>query len=386
MGKPSAPTPVDPTTVANAQTASNEQTAQFNSQLNNYNTSSPYGTVNWSQDPTSHQWTQTTSLSPAEQAIFNQSTQAQSGALGIANQAIPQISQALSQGNPYAGLPGLNYGVQGGPIQTSVGSQDINQSVRNAQDAAYKTETQYLDPQFAQAREAEESKLAAQGLNPNSTAYQNDMQLFNNQQNQAYQGAMNAAVTAGNAEQNTLYGQQLQSGEFANTAQGQAFAQGLNNAQLNNATQQTAGQENAYAQQLPINEFDALMSSGQVALPQAGQYTPSQAGMTDVTGAYALNAQQQQQAYQDQMQNYGSSLGGLFNLGTAAITKYSDRRLKRDVRPVGRLANGVALYAYRYVWGGPEEVGVMADELARVRPDLVHVMPNGFLAVNYGGL
>lgn len=389
MGKPSAPTPVDPTTVSQAQTASNEQTAQFNSQLNNYNTSSPYGTVNWSQNPSTSQWTQSTQLSPAEQAIFNQSTQAQSGALGIANQAIPQISQALSQGNPYSGLPGLTYGVQGGQIQTSIPQTAMgDQAVKNAANAAYGTETQYLDPQWKQATEQEQSQLANQGLNPNSAAYQNAMQLFGNQENQAYQGALNAAVTAGNAEQNTLYGQQLQSGEFANTAQGQQFSQALNNAQLGNATQQTAGQENAYAQQLPINEFDALMSSGQVALPQAGQYTPSQAGMTDVLGAYGLSAQQQQAQYQAQMQNYGSTLGGLFNLGSAAMMA-SDRRLKRDVRRIGRHASGVGVYAYRYLWdrpGAPERVGVMAQELQAVRPDLVFTGPDGFLSVNYGGL
>lgn len=387
MGKPSAPAPVDPTTVANAQTASNEQTAQFNSTLNNYDTSSPYGSVNWTQSP-SGQYTQSTSLSPAEQSIFNQSTSAQSGALGIANQAIPQISTAMSAGNPYENLPGLQYGAQGGPIQSSVGSQDINQSVNNAANAAYNTETQYLNPQWSQATEQEQSQLANQGLNPNSAAYQNAMTIFGGQENQAYQGAANAAVTAGNAEQNTLYGQQLQSGQFANTAEGQQYSQNLNNAQLGNASQQTAGQENAYAQQLPINEFDALMSSGQVALPQAGQYTPSQAASTDVLGAYGLSAQQAQQQYQSQASNYSSTMGGLFNLGSAAIMA-SDRRLKRDIRQIGRHALGVAVYAYRYLWDrpdAPERVGVMAQELQPIRPDLVVTMPNGFLAVNYGGL
>lgn len=388
MGKPSAPQPVDPTTVANAQTASNEQTAQFNSQLNNYNTSSPYGQVNWTQNPSTRQWTQATTLSPAEQAIFDQSTQAQSGALGIANQAIPRISQALSAGNPYVGQPGLSYGVQGGPIVTSVGAQDINPSVQNAANAAYESETQYLDPQWAQAREQAQSNLANQGLNPNSAAYQNAMQQFGDQENQAYQGALNAAVTAGDAEQNTLYGQQLQSGEFANSAQGQAFNQALGDAQLNNATQQTAGQENAYAQQLPINEFDALMSSGQVALPQAGQYTASQAAPTDVLGAYSLAGQQAQNAYQTQMAGYDSTLGGLFNLGASAL-KYSDRRLKRGLRRIGRHALGVGVYAFRYLWDGPEapeRIGVMAQELQPIRPDLVVDLGGGVLAVNYGGL
>jgi hypothetical protein len=388
MGKPSAPAPVDPTTVANAQTASNEQTAQFNSQLNNYNASGPYGSVDWTQNPSTSQWTQTTQLSPAEQAIFDRSTEAQQGALGIADQAIPRIATALGAGDPYAELPSLTYGVQAGPIQTRAGSQDLGPSVQNAADAAYAAETRYLDPQWVQAGEQAQSTLANQGLNPNSAAYQNAMQQFGAQENQAYQGARNAAVAAGDAEQNTLFGQQLQSGEFANAAQAQAFGQALDNAQLGDATQQTAGQEAAYAQQLPINAFDALMSSGQVGLPQAGHYTPSQAGMANVLGAYELAGRQAQQAYQADMANYGASLGGLFNLGAAALAA-SDRRLKRDVRRIGRHALGVAIYAYRYLWDGPDaplRIGVMAQELAPIRPDLVVDLGGGVLAVNYGGL
>lgn len=316
------------------------------------------------------------------------STQAQGGALGLANQAIPEIATALSAGDPYAGLPALTYGVQAGPIQAGVGAEAGDPAVQAAANAAYGTQAQYLDPQWSQAAEQEQSTLANQGLNPDSAAYQNAMQIFGNQQNQAYQGALNAAVTAGDAEQNTLFGQQLQGGEFANTAQGQAFNQALENAQLGDATQQSAGQEAAYAQQLPINQFDALMSSGQVALPQAGQYTPSQAGMTNVLGAYQLAGQQAQQAYQDNMAAYGSTLGGLFNLGSAALMA-CDRRLKRDVRPRARRADGVALYTFRYLWDGadaPERTGVMADELAAVRPDLVITTPSGFLAVNFAGL
>jgi Chaperone of endosialidase len=269
-----------------------------------------------------------------------------------------------------------------------MGSPDVGPSVQNAADAAYAAETQYLGPQWAQAGEQAQSALANQGLNPNSAAYQNAMQQFGAQENQAYQGALNAAVAAGDAEQNTLFGQQLQSGEFANAAQAQAFGQALDNAQLGDATQQTAGQEAAYAQQLPINAFDALMSSGQVALPQAGHYTPSQAGTTNVLGAYELAGQQAQQAYQADMANYGASLGGLFNLGAAALTA-SDRRLKRDVRRIGRHALGVAIYAYRYLWDdacAPARIGVMAQELQPVRPDLVVDLGGGVLAVNYGGL
>jgi hypothetical protein len=224
----------------------------------------------------------------------------------------------------------------GGPIQAQVGAQNINPSVANAANAAYASETQYLNPQWAQNAEQEQSQLTAQGLNPNSAAYGNAMQIFGDQENQAYQGAMNAAVAAGDNEQNTLYGQQLASGQFANaaagqqfeqnqaaatfanTAQQQAFNQGLSNAGLYNAAAGQTFQNQAYAQELPINEFNSLMSSGQVQAPSS---TPAQTAVapTDVTGAYALQQQAEQADYNAQLQSYNSGLGGLFNLGSAAL-------------------------------------------------------------------
>jgi hypothetical protein len=41
----------------------------------------------------------------------------------------------------------------------------------------------------------------------------------------------------------------------------------------------------------------------------------------------------------------------------------SDRRFKRDVRRIGATAGGTPLYSFRYIFGGPEYVGVMADEV-----------------------
>jgi hypothetical protein len=320
MGKPSPPSAPNPNTVAQQQTDSNEATAQQQSWLNNYNTSSPYGSVDWTQNPTTGQWTQSTSLSPSEQQIFNNDTGAQESLSGAAPNLASTAANAATGANPYAGLPGLQYSANGGQIQTSIPQTATgDQAVTNAENAAYNTETQYLNPQWQQATEQEQSNLANQGLNQNSAAYQNAMQIFGNQENQAYQGAANAAVTAGDAEQNTLYGQQLQSGEFANQAQAQGYGQSLDNAQLNNSAQQLAGQENITGQQLPLSELSSLLGTSGVMMPQAGQYTPTTIQPTNVEGAYSLADQMEEQNYQQQMQNYDSTIGSLFNLGAAGM-------------------------------------------------------------------
>ncbi len=75
-------------------------------------------------------------------------------------------------------------------------------------------------------------------------------------------------------------------------------------------------------------------------------------------------------------------MSGLFGLGSAVAGIFSDRALKRDVREVGRLHNGLPVYAYSYAWGGPEHIGLMADDVERVAPHAVGER-DGFKTVNY---
>jgi hypothetical protein len=64
----------------------------------------------------------------------------------------------------------------------------------------------------------------------------------------------------------------------------------------------------------------------------------------------------------------------------------SDIRLKRDIAQVGGLDNGMNLYRYRYLWSDTKFVGVMAQEVAAVKPDAVLRGADGYLRVDYGRL
>jgi len=300
MGKsaPSPPPAPDPAAIAAAQESADAKTAQLQSVLNNGNSYGPFGSVVNKQAGPGGQWTQTTTLSPAEQAIFNAGTAAQAGALGLANTQLGRIGQTLgtgvtapamagsvSAGSPQFAIapagpitagfnPGL--GVQGqvaqapaeltlvsvapidvgagsnlpgaaplatsynagGPIQSALSAAPPLQTgvnpaalgdpaVQNAINAQYGQATSRLDPQWAQASEQQQAQLTAQGLNPNDAAWRNSMTLFNNAKNDAYNQALSSAIGAGDQEQNTLYGQALGAGQFANAAQGQQFGQQL---------------------------------------------------------------------------------------------------------------------------------------------------------------
>jgi hypothetical protein len=64
----------------------------------------------------------------------------------------------------------------------------------------------------------------------------------------------------------------------------------------------------------------------------------------------------------------------------------SDVRLKHKISKIGSFCEGIGLYRYRYRWSDTEYVGVMAQEVARIRPDAVTRGADGFLRVDYARL
>lgn len=81
--------------------------------------------------------------------------------------------------------------------------------------------------------------------------------------------------------------------------------------------------------------------------------------------------------------------GGLLNqvVGSAlqaAPVLFSDRRLKSNIVKIGKLGNGLGVYEYDIF--GRRERGVMADEVARVVPEALGPIINGYATVNYGEL
>lgn len=82
-----------------------------------------------------------------------------------------------------------------------------------------------------------------------------------------------------------------------------------------------------------------------------------------------------------------STGGGPSTLGSIASTVggiasiFSDRRLKEDVVKVGEMSDGLGLYRFRYLGGVKRFVGVMADEVARLRPWALGPAVAGFSTV-----
>lgn len=372
-------------------------------------------------------WTQNTTLAPTAQKALDSQMQMQQGRSDLANSMMPSVAATLSAPIDTAGLQGWGQRYDGpGPItsgfamttpttadklQTSIGSTP--DYIQSSSDAIYNQATSRLDPRFNQAQSDLDSRLANQGITLGSSAYDRAQNNLSLQRNDAYQTAMNNATTQAAQDASRVQGMDLNAANFGNTAQNQVFNQNLtanqfqNTAigQSNQAQNQDFTQTNANAaydnnlrqaqftmqqqQRLQsLNEMNALMTGQQVGMPSMPSFNnatpysgPNYSGATAAQGQYDMNTYNANQAAS------GGLTSGLFGLGgsgmMAGAMMFSDSRLKRVVRKLGKLANGLNVYRFKYLGMEGTHVGVMAQEVARMRPDCVTKTESGYLAVDY---
>jgi hypothetical protein len=315
--------------------AGNVEAARATAAANRTNQVTPYGNLTYTANPGTDPYgntlyTATQTLSPDQQAILDKTTQLNAGLIDTANTGLQYANEVLSQpGVDLSTLP--SYGI------------DPGQSYSDAIMAR-------LAPQIAQEQQSSDTQLTNRGIAAGTEAYQNaKRQLAQNQNDRQL-----AAITGG-------------------------MNMGLND-------NQQAFNQQAYNQMQPINVINALRTGSQVQNPNFVN-TPQQANVAgpDILGATQAGYNAQLGATNAQNAASGNFMSGLMSLGGAGIMKYSDRRLKTNIEKIGEMANGLALYAYDYIWG-EHDIGVMADEVEKLIPKAVVTMPNGFKAVNYSML
>jgi hypothetical protein len=69
-------------------------------------------------------------------------------------------------------------------------------------------------------------------------------------------------------------------------------------------------------------------------------------------------------------------------IGTALVVG-SDRRLKKDIKLIGRTDEGLNVYEFRYIDGSGPYIGVMAQEVAEMKPEALGPIVNGYMTVDY---
>ncbi len=82
----------------------------------------------------------------------------------------------------------------------------------------------------------------------------------------------------------------------------------------------------------------------------------------------------------------GGGMGGGMMGGGGRGGRRSDITLKHDIAFIGQLDNGIGFYRFAYNGSDTAYVGVMAQDVQRVRPDAVTRGRDGYLRVFYDKL
>lgn len=314
---------------------------------------------------------------------------------GVGQQANEAYNQAVAQ-NFQQGLSATE--AQNAALQQIFGQGAQQQQMYN----------QAIAQNFAQQQAAQELNLARQAQQVGQSREQ--AQFYNQAQAQAMQQEL-ARQAAQNAVQGQQFQQIVQQQESRNAAIAQRFAEQQARIAANNQATQQQFQQNlaqqqfyntavqqALAQQaairsLPVNEISALLSGGQVAIPQFQGYSGVSVAPAPIFQAGQAAGDFAQKNYQNQVGSYNAGMGLLGSLAGAAGTAIggplgvaglftSDRRLKSNIVRVGTHPLGIGIYEYDLF--GERQRGVMADEVETVVPEAVVTGANGYKMVNYG--
>jgi hypothetical protein len=281
MGKKSSPKPPpapDPAATAAAQGAANREAVRESALVNQINEVTPYGSLTYTGEIGGPDRTRTTSLTPEGQAQLDQRNQL---ATMLGGYALDRAGQIDNDPFSLAGQPPL-------PTDFSADAQAVEQ-------ASFDRAMGLMNPQFDREEDRMKQELANRGIPIGQEAYTDVYDQFSTRKDNARLAAAMDAVAAGRAEQSRMYG-----------LTSDARRQGIN--------------EQLLERSQPINELAALLQGAPATgSPNFAPQAQYQVASPDVIGATQLGYQGQLNAFNAQQANRQAGLGGLFQLGSAAI-------------------------------------------------------------------
>jgi hypothetical protein len=224
--------------------------------------SNPIGAAPKLDDFISKQWTQTQTLSPGQQKLYDADLKSKLGLSSLTDALLGNVSKATSSALPSAA--------------------GYNQQLA---DAIYRQQTRYLDPQQGDQQRMLETRLAEQGFVPGTPAYTQEFARFDRGNDLAYGDARDRAISGG-------------------------YQQG-----------QTAFENALRLRALPLSELNAVRTGAQPTIPGMGSGQNSVPGLNavDLLGAEQQRYQQDMNAYNAQTGSNNALLGVLGQIGGALL-------------------------------------------------------------------
>lgn len=245
------------------------------------------------------------------------------------------VSYAANASNQLSNMGDYNFSV------------DASDAARQrAEQATYQSYLDKLQPQFANQTSDLQTSLANKGISIGSEAYSRAMSDLQDSQNAALNQAAYQATLAGQDAFSNSLSDELRSAGFSNAAQASYINQLLQALQ------------NSYS------GYDIAMD----------KYNIQYGADNRIANNRAANAQS--------AQNFGNNvLNSAISSGITAA--FSDARLKENITAVGKLDNGLTVYLFNFKGSNVPQIGLIAQEVIKQKPEAVVEDADGYLSVRY---
>ncbi len=256
------------------------------------------------------------------------------------------VSYAANASNQLSNMGDYNFSVDGSDAAR-----------KRAEQATYQSYLDKLQPQFANQTSDLQTSLANKGISIGSEAYSRAMSDLQDSQN----AALNQA-----AYQATLAGQDA----FSNSLSDELRAAGFTNAA-----------QSSYINQL----LQALQNS----------YSGYDIAMDKFNVQYGADHRIDQNRFANAQSaiNFGNDLIKLGLSGSqdaaskaasaGAMAAFSDIRLKENITAVGKLDNGLTVCLFNFKGSNTPQIGLIAQEVIKQKPEAVVEDSDGYLLVRY---
>jgi hypothetical protein len=312
-----------------AQGEANEGVVRDQTYANRPGQVTPWGYTSWESNPYTDpgsgeqttQWNQTTGLTPELMDIYNKQVAIQGGKTDIAGGLLNRTQNEFGQAQDWRGLNPM------GQVPTSQftlpegGVDDPYQTRQRAEDSVYNQAQSRIAPMQDAQRQALELKMRNQGLGPGDEAWQSQIEGQGNQFNDQNNQALWSSVGEGRNESGQMFGQQLSNNQNnfnqALGANSQNFGQAMQGSQYANQIRQQQITEALTKRGSSLNEINALLSGGQVGMPQMPNFQGANAAQPApiMTGAAQDASMQNANNPMNGLMGLAGSLGGSY-LGT----------------------------------------------------------------------
>lgn len=276
-------------------------------------------------------WTQTTELSPNQQALLTGQEELGMGLNNLAGNQIDTLNDTLGQSFDPRRFNSSS--VTGGPldINQTLGQLDMGRydpttqlgDFSGVEDETYRLATDRLGGEFDRSEESLRAKLANQGVAAGSDAFGAEMKAFNEGKGDAYSNARLAARDTALRTRGQAAGELAQGADTALAGRGQQL-QELLTGRTQNLAEGEADYSRDYAadlaeRQIPLQEIMGILNGTPLNPVNPGEVYTRGVSDTDVAGITQNGFANQMGIYNSQMSSRNALLGSIFGLGGSAL-------------------------------------------------------------------